>query len=1674
MEVSQKHHRTQRNSGQTATPVLSAEFLNRHTSKNDLVRRLRKVGDALADEDVEPNSPDYPGLGGLAAVLVEDKYLKHRDKEVRLYTVLACIEILYLYAPDPPYDATEILKIFPQVIQQIANLATCTSPSQPNFSQYFRLLEQLAVVNIGVVLVEMTKTLDSAEVGDRSDNDDPTSEDALEVLRELIEVLLNCVHIDHPSDVLSHAITAISGCIVEFDGGAPIPILDEILKCIGAGPFVDVTNPAFTQAVAELSAAKKSGSKKQPLNSEALPPMYIQETNQSYLVARGVISKTVDRISSPIASLLNGLLSGEPNVIKQSNISSDLPPPIKKGKGTVTDLLVPEQVESNSADVWTIIYELHKVSSGILTTVVGTVASSLQHSDEEKRLRVANLLGKLFSSRSSDIAVKFHVCYRSWLLRVSDKSSKIREVVVRHLIDILKNKSTEKSLCEEAVEGIEKVLSNDPSVDIRLECIHEICSMIVYGESSSTSGPFINDRLVKALASRVCSKNKKERTDSITGLAKIYHKKYLIPKVSELQRADNDFEIENVTNILKDNCDFGVYCAKEQTSQRSKRKRSSLSSTKIDTDECEKYKFIPRLVFQSVCFNDSTDPALRNRIVMIVDDVLLGTGAGAVKSKDEKSKRDNLSLTARAVGLTMIMNDLYSLDDENGNENAGKNSVIFKWLVALMQQRRKLQLAIRAYIESRAKFEACDSGSEVRDRMHRSAFQKLEIVASLTSPTSALSSPGTTIEGLEKILPKVHGAKDKHIFRLLASIANPGHSSNARSRALDELPKRTKSLGSSTSAWIKTLARRCAMGYFMNSEIITHCASMAQEAFNEGEYLVCRALLESVNIGVNLFPSMTGKDASESLTELFAECRGSLSSDKKRQIKEYGILTTLSEMLAYVSKSSPSKDGEHNSPSAESVFDEQIKKELVNLCTKDGTEEEAFNAVITLSSQFEKGSKEQLESFLPIMKTLTSSSKMTLEIHGSPNKKIINILTALRAIALNVPDIFSKSVKKIDPGSKAVRFTLDSILLGRGRNLDDSQGDDESNVSDAESEEVISQRHHSKSSPKRKSIGSDKESLSFPCLRLIKAIEFLVSYIFSTSSTQDKSSQNPISSDVLSIVQVLLNILEDDGLPPSSRDHNDCKGWAERAALRKCAAVNFLQLCSGSLRLADRILTPTALHTLSKAFVDEEISVRDAAMTELCSLLKAEGPYMKSLPKLSLLALVCLCPDSESHVGTVANGFAAHVGRKSTFTKEAALKCVNMLRSTSNNVLLQYRAADKENIFESKVKMMLMPEFCVPYAFHLLVMRPETPATYDKISDDNEEAKHKMLQKRLKWLYDPLVLSLGDGADNISFLLRQAELLGTKYNPLTTRSECDSDTLSAKLKVISSSARDILLKLVKKDVNLTTYPGSIQIPGSYFALATARSPTSLLDSTGSTKPILSPPRIDENNVDFVDSGKKSVHFQEVDDDEVSFASSTEKNHSRSKRSRRNNPDDFNINLSPIAQSDSPASSARSGSQFSHRSKRSRSSRTPDVKSMSSKDESIVDSPIVISRRKSRDDAKAVSDDKFAQRRKQDRKSLESKGKKSKSDSFGNRKDGSGIKNKENVENFEFDDASEQQIDVSKTKTTARNNRKSVVTVAKSSRQAKYKQAKISPSVSSLESPVNMKSVPIRRSNRRSK
>lgn len=72
--------------------IVTASFLSAKKLK-DLLRRLRKLCQVLAEDDsIEAGSPEWPGLETVAAILVKD-FLNHKDKEVRLYAVLACMEI---------------------------------------------------------------------------------------------------------------------------------------------------------------------------------------------------------------------------------------------------------------------------------------------------------------------------------------------------------------------------------------------------------------------------------------------------------------------------------------------------------------------------------------------------------------------------------------------------------------------------------------------------------------------------------------------------------------------------------------------------------------------------------------------------------------------------------------------------------------------------------------------------------------------------------------------------------------------------------------------------------------------------------------------------------------------------------------------------------------------------------------------------------------------------------------------------------------------------------------------------------------------------------------------------------------------------------------------------------------------------------------------------------------------------------------------------------------------------------------------------------------------------------------------------------------------------------------------------------------------------------------------
>jgi hypothetical protein len=570
--------------------------------------------------------------------------------------------------------------------------------------------------------------------------------------------------------------------------------------------------------------------------------------------------------------------------------------------------------------------------------------------------------------------------------------------------------------------------------------------------------------------------------------------------------------------------------------------------------------------------------------------------------------------------------------------------------------------------------------------------------------------------------------------------------------------------------------------------------------------------------------------------------------------------------------------------------------------------------------------QEQNDAFAPLLKTLTSPSRLSPSEKGK-STKLVCVLISLAELAECAPSVFHGSTR----GQKAIQFALEMVLLGRAQATIDDEGESDDSNDEVEKPEAQSpgleacnRRRKTKSTTpaaskksgvvKHSSPGTnvgilEDESLSVSCRTLCAAIEFLVAYIrHSTVSLRDSTlasrqaamlpvgkkdntqglghtthgskEKTPGSNAAVgavsekligSVFDILTQILHDQGLPPSAQDRRDCKLRQDRAALRQCSAIHLLRLCDPRLSLEHKFLIPSKWHMLAGAFLDDERVVRDKVMEEYGFMLTGQGKYKGSsgatAPSLRMLSLVTLCTDGDHGMGpSAANGNAANVGKRSTSTKMNATNSIESLRKIYELSAAQHRALGVrgEERFETQMKVMLMPEYMVPYAFHVLAFRRETPGAsaskstgLTEISGEDEpyqvdDGQHRILRKRLKWLFDPLIHSLGESADNISLLIRMTEIMEKKFQPQDlsrgsgrkrldlaapipsfglspgsddgeeARQQVDdvveelTQLATAKLKIICTAAREVLLSHVKKDVNLTTYPGQIQLPADLF------------------------------------------------------------------------------------------------------------------------------------------------------------------------------------------------------------------------------------------------------------------
>lgn len=1556
--------------------VLSSAYLEGTSNKNELLKRLSHIIDALSsltdEEESSPSSsphrhstPRYSheqrhpqshhpsGLPSLSAAIVSSKILKHRDPDVRLSAVLVACELLYVYAPDPPWDTRDCITIFTAMTTQLQKLGTTTvvvvvgeggHTDTTAFDRRYRILEHLSEVKSGVVLVDLIRTERSSSVDNghhhrqtatpmggnggggggsggrkRSLGNSPRKEeeegtlDALETLCDLIRTLLTCVRPDHPPEVASHAELAIVACLEEFEGCVPYRVLEQLLVCIGRGPIVWTTNPAFAGDGGNISISNSRKDVSVPAaavlssstSSSVPPPARIQVTNVSYLVAARVIRRAEDKVSSPIAALLNGLLAGDPSVVGSTTLSMEdseakkFFQPVRGGKegkkknkkkktttkcdkgdddderdvdyeevGGSPDVSPDrgdhyKQEEDNDNDdeedddesgtnVYSVSYELHRIAPQILTTVVGTVSTSLVDTNVSRRWQAVRLLGRLFSARTSDIACRFGPCFREWLRRSYDPEPKIRETMVKCLVNFLSTQHAQSDLCANVNEALATIIQRDPTLDIRLLGIHQVCELAlsavvggvadidgksngVIGEAANSNNNIssyhkkrsvhpmtvISSNLLLAVGNRVSSKNKKEHKDAITGLAQIYHRHYIRDRLRYVQEGGEDVSTDVILDVFNDR--------------------------KLNEEE-EKFAWIPQSVFECVSYPDNADPEMRNRVLRIVDDVLLGSTKGGGSA---------LTPTSCAVGLAIIVN---SVKDK---ENA------YKWMCALFVQRSRLQMALGEYLDARSRAREWDAGSPGAYAANGDAMEKLEIVASLTSPHGGELSNKSR---LESILKKFHATKDKHVFRILSTITSPTHSLTSRLRALDELPKRTKGLGGEAQSWVKTLARRCAMGAFLNVESIEHCIILSQECFEAEDCKVSALFLDCIKLAILIFPSIgSTKKGFQNLVEFFDATRTtSTSSSMKRDMEKYEMVTTLSDILARCGTASRPMLASSKTDGVDIDFEDNkssydtLREQLLRLCTHDGTPEQARNSVYTISSmmtpQSDAGESmasrayKEKKAFEPLLKALVNPCRLLIpNMRTNPKMRgrIVSILSAIAAIAECAPYAFNESGEghKLGWGERALAFALDTVLLGKNAGINVSVEDDENSDSDDDKEKSPAKGVRSTKNNK----GGGASEVSVHCQMMNRAIEVLVSHIRSTiviarchsSESGVPKLKAPSPNHITAIFTALTKLIED-GVPQSSIIGRYCKSANDQAELRRGAAVNLLRLCDANLQLEAKYLNPRMWHILSSALVDEDKTGNSSVMEELLAMYTSSGKFRPNnsppmVPSLRFVSLVTLCADGDSAVGKKV--------------KRAVTLLIKQLRATSQVVQAQccQQGRNAEKNFENRLKLLLMPEYSVPYAIHLLVLRQETASAVGSAREDSsasegeaaaeevhvQEASQKMLKQRLKWLFDPLIQSLGSGADNISFLMRMIDLIrnhppinvvkkaSVGMSPLELSLNDDDDDvgfddarekeLVSRMEIICQLAREVLLSHVKKDVNLTVYPGRIQFPGDLYS-----------------------------------------------------------------------------------------------------------------------------------------------------------------------------------------------------------------------------------------------------------------
>ncbi|KAI9234165.1 MAG: armadillo-type protein [Podila humilis] len=119
-------------------------------SASEMLKKLKELHNEL--KSMEQDTIDTNSFSAVKKELVDTAIVNHKDKGVRIYAACCIADLLRLYAPDAPYNKTNLKTIFRLFVNELRHIAT---PENTYYNQHFYLLESLSVVKSIVLITDL-------------------------------------------------------------------------------------------------------------------------------------------------------------------------------------------------------------------------------------------------------------------------------------------------------------------------------------------------------------------------------------------------------------------------------------------------------------------------------------------------------------------------------------------------------------------------------------------------------------------------------------------------------------------------------------------------------------------------------------------------------------------------------------------------------------------------------------------------------------------------------------------------------------------------------------------------------------------------------------------------------------------------------------------------------------------------------------------------------------------------------------------------------------------------------------------------------------------------------------------------------------------------------------------------------------------------------------------------------------------------------------------------------------------------------------------------------------------------------------------------------------------------------------------------------------------------------